>query len=43
MLEEMINKGAAEDQFNVLARSVAYVVLLAGVPAIPFLDDLLDD
>jgi N12 class adenine-specific DNA methylase len=28
---------------DVLARSLAYVVLLAGLPAIPFLDDLLDE
>ena len=27
---------------DVLARSLAYVVLMAGVPAIPFLDELLD-
>ena len=28
---------------DVMARSLAYVVLLAGLPAIPFLDDLLDE
>lgn len=28
---------------DVLARSLAYVVILAGIPAIPFLDDLLDE
>ena len=28
---------------DVMARSLAYVVLLAGIPAIPFLDDLLDE
>jgi hypothetical protein len=28
---------------DVLARSLAYILLLAGVPAIPFLDDLLDE
>ena len=28
---------------DVMARSLAYVVLLAGIPATPFLDDLLDE
>ncbi|MCX5914985.1 MAG: hypothetical protein NTV04_24025, partial [Deltaproteobacteria bacterium] len=28
---------------DVMARSLAYVVFLAGIPAIPFLDDLLDE
>jgi hypothetical protein len=28
---------------DVMARSLAYVVILAGIPAIPFLDDLLDE
>ncbi len=27
---------------DVMARSLAYVALLGGVPVIPFLDDLLD-
>jgi len=42
-LHHSLNGEDGKLALNVMARSLAYVVLLAGLPAIPFLDDLLDE